>query len=1345
MAIFQPTNIIPASFTQGTVDVNDKMGISWQVNGNSAMTAFQIDFYKNDANSTYVTSTGKITKDNLPSGSSPLPFYGTDRFGNPQFFTWSPNGQTWADWSMLKPTPFSNGNNYKFKITQWYKGDNSVISCQTSVALTVGNTYYFTYNEMAVVFSLPINLLAGTNDIYYSFANGEVWVDTRSKIVVCSGSYVSQSAVPVSAKEVTGIIGETTLGELFISQNTSNVFSTKATPALTIYRSSTDKYGDKIDLLDNVSLKLNQTIAVNSTNYFSYDIRNENGDIITSFASFRVENNAIPSGTVIYYTVSSNSCYYYNGAEKVDLITTVSQTQPTTGNDLGKTQINLQTSIAYFKADYTPETGNPIRWIRWQVATATYNPETKKWIIGEILQDTGDIYTPTLNYEFNGFFNGQQYAIRAIGESESGQATRLQGADESGWIFFTINIENQGEYDGNFTAQCLNKENATLLKWEGVEVIPPMVSPQGYTPTISNGSVMLNGKNADTEYSVTWDKEIVVENNESKTIDINFSAPWTAVWKGEVKATDLGIQRFEGIQTVSNTDNGYLLEYSPDGKYLLQYCFDDKYLKIYDVATSGISLKGYIVSNGSIITTPTQFYEGFVNDFAFNLTKNYLAVGTVNRIFLYSFVDGNISLIYAQPIDISNGALSIAFSPDGNFLGAGGDSNYQATKIYSTQGNTLTYLYDLKDGSGSSVLGSAMAIDFNFDGSLVCFCTTYKAYLYSFGGESATFIQELSISDSFYNLEFSKNKNTDILIVGGDTAYYQLKVNNSGAQLVSTLSDIGNIYKGISRSIAFSPNGDYLLIGGSGYVNWYKIEDGISYQGKINTSTWGNVIAVSWNPIINQIAIHNDGADNYFNQIIKPISEITYFPQGKLFELKYGEELQKKFFNLTATNNVFTLNNGPAVLASFTYPKETLSIAIIITPTIVSAYFYNNGSLLFQSSTPTTYAQQPITSVSIYGGNSGTTVNSVSVFQGDGSNIFALYNNPYFESVWNSSQYSLYMTANFNGNLEGGTGTATGSGFRVYRQEVGKNILTPIATVPSTTTSLKDYGITSRKAYKYSLYAYDNNGAFMNALENDTVVATCFKNYSLLVCDYDETKDEYHVRKQYIFALNLSAGSVGNNNKPTLNANFTPYPTRMGDTANYASGTLQGLIGAIYTVPALIEQIGNYKWTAKPSTMDYFDNVDLEKELYDLSVEPYQLFLRDMKGHLRMIATSGSISMTPNLKQKQQSISISFPWVEIGDASDVTIIQTPDDYGWNNDNQVLDVQLDVDVETGELSATYPFPYSGTKFYLTGVNKENLTAKTPLEVTPAQFSLSEVAEEPDDGKVTATVTVNAENN
>ena len=977
MALYQPTNIIPSSYTKGTVDaVNDKMEISWQVNGNSAMTAFQIDFYLNDANSTPVTSTGRLT-DNCP-------FYGTDRFGRPEFFTWSPNANpTWNGWS----NKLTNGNEYKYKITQWYSSGSDEYILVTQESIIPDNLCYFSLvNSQGV--TIYVNFLPTTTflppgkTIKYNLTTKEGYIilDNGTKISFIGNE--SPTPVGINLGVATNVVA--------LQQNTFNVFTTRKTPSLTIYRSN-EKYSNEIDFPNNGS---------------------------------------------------------------------------------------IATSIGFFKAVYEQEQNDPIRWIRWQVATASKNNDNT-YNLGEIIADTGDIYTPTLNYEFNGFFNGQQYAIRCFGESESGQDC------DSGWVYFNIKIENQGEYLGDLTVQCLNKENATLLEWGGVEVIPPTTSPQGYKPTISNGSVTLLPKNGDTEYSVTWDS--------SGANPMNFSAPWTAVLKGRL----------------TYTANTYIAQISGE----------------------------------------------------------------------------------TETIEVVNG---------------------KQVWVYS---QTLTL--DIAIITGVRILG------------------TYKV------------------------------------------ADYSVSISRMADGMAKVTVKLYGLYAGnptVVATLAF----DY-----------------------------GNIAS----------------------------------PAGKIFSILSGNT---EMLSLSITQNQLIVTVG-GVANNISVVDWSVAFALSVSSLNISIFFYKNGGLIGKTALPITYTQQPMTSVSIYGGDSGATVDSVSVYQGDGSNILSLYENPDFEPAWNSPNYKLYMTANFNGNLEGGTGTTTGSGFRVYRQEVGKNVLTPIATVPSTTTSIKDYGIVSRKAYKYSLCAYDNNGAFMSAVENEKVIATCFKNYSLIVCDYDETNDEYHVRKQYLFALNLSTGSVGNNNSPTLNANFTRYPTRMPSTQNYASGTLQGLIGAIYTVPALIEQIGNYKWTAKPSTLDYFDSVDLEQELYDLSTAPYQLFLRDMKGRLRMIATNGAVTMTTNIKQKQQSISISFPWVEIGDASDVTIIQTPEDYGWNNDNQVLDVSLDVDVDTGELSATYPFPYNGTKFYLTGVNKETLTAKTPLGVTPAQFDLSEVAEEPNDGELTATVKLNSEDN
>ena len=547
MALYQPTNVIPSSYTKGTVDaVKDKMEISWQVNGNSAMTAFQIDFYLNDANSTPVTSTGRLT-DNCP-------FYGTDRFGRPQFFTWNAKGQTWEEWSKYQLT---NGNEYKYKITQFFKGENNVIKCQANIALSVGNTYYFKIpdSNAIVYFSVSSNLVVGTNDIYYSYTNNDIWVDNRSRIVLCSGNYVENGTIPSGAIEVRGDISATRINELFVTQTSSNVFFTRSMPTLTIYRSN-EQYSNEIDLLDNQSITTNTVLAVGSTNYFSFDSRNESGEIITSYAAFTVEDNAISNDTIIFYNVPDNKCYYYNDENKIELQVTVSQTQPTMGYDLSKAVINLKTSIGFFKAIYAQLQDDPIRWIRWQVATATYNSQTDKWILGDILQDTGDIYTPTLNFEFNGFFNGQQYAIRAIGESESGQETKLQGTDEDGWIYSTINIENRGKYDGNFNVQCLNRENATLLEWEGVEVIPPTKSPQGYEPQISNSSVTLLPKNGDTEYSVTWDNQIIYnkETKQNETIPMNFAPDWTAVWKGKVRKEEISSTEITFSGTTQRVD-----------------------------------------------------------------------------------------------------------------------------------------------------------------------------------------------------------------------------------------------------------------------------------------------------------------------------------------------------------------------------------------------------------------------------------------------------------------------------------------------------------------------------------------------------------------------------------------------------------------------------------------------------------------------------------------------------------------------------------------------------------------------------------------------------------------------
>lgn len=186
--------------------------------------------------------------------------------------------------------------------------------------------------------------------------------------------------------------------------------------------------------------------------------------------------------------------------------------------------------------------------------------------------------------------------------------------------------------------------------------------------------------------------------------------------------------------------------------------------------------------------------------------------------------------------------------------------------------------------------------------------------------------------------------------------------------------------------------------------------------------------------------------------------------------------------------------------------------------------------------------------------------------------------------------------------------------------------------------------------------------------------------------------------------------TVSNNSNKSYVQNFTPYPTVFQSTANYASGTLQALIGFV-----------------DPKVYKYWDSTQLMDELNALSTTTNTLFLKDMKGHLWMVDV-GTVQMTATQKTREMQVTISLPWTEIGDASNVSIIQTPDDEGWNSGAEVLDVRLDVDVTTGVLGVSYPFPYNGTSFYLVG--------STPVGSENVVNPLPSVASNPQDGVLTA---------
>jgi hypothetical protein len=157
MALYRPTNITPSSFSglgNGTVDATKDMEVSWQVEGASAMTAYQIVIQQNDTDSTQVYDSGKVELE--------TPFFGTTFTGNTQRFS--------ATIAVSALTGLSNGyaNGYKMLITQWWSEDDSVQQVQPS--------YFITRSEPTLMMDTiqnPLPIRVNTFSAAYSQEQGD--------------------------------------------------------------------------------------------------------------------------------------------------------------------------------------------------------------------------------------------------------------------------------------------------------------------------------------------------------------------------------------------------------------------------------------------------------------------------------------------------------------------------------------------------------------------------------------------------------------------------------------------------------------------------------------------------------------------------------------------------------------------------------------------------------------------------------------------------------------------------------------------------------------------------------------------------------------------------------------------------------------------------------------------------------------------------------------------------------------------------------------------------------------------------------------------------------------------
>lgn len=140
--LFQPTNITPdvlGGAENGTVNADDGITVSWQVNGNSPLVAYRISISENNAASTSLYSSGIQTL--------ATPIYPVNYKGEQQRCSFTIDATTLAN------AGITNGNEYKIGIRQFWDANN--LDSSHSVR-TISEPVFLTRDDAAVSITSPV-------------------------------------------------------------------------------------------------------------------------------------------------------------------------------------------------------------------------------------------------------------------------------------------------------------------------------------------------------------------------------------------------------------------------------------------------------------------------------------------------------------------------------------------------------------------------------------------------------------------------------------------------------------------------------------------------------------------------------------------------------------------------------------------------------------------------------------------------------------------------------------------------------------------------------------------------------------------------------------------------------------------------------------------------------------------------------------------------------------------------------------------------------------------------------------------------------------------------------------
>lgn len=219
---------------------------------------------------------------------------------------------------------------------------------------------------------------------------------------------------------------------------------------------------------------------------------------------------------------------------------------------------------------------------------------------------------------------------------------------------------------------------------------------------------------------------------------------------------------------------------------------------------------------------------------------------------------------------------------------------------------------------------------------------------------------------------------------------------------------------------------------------------------------------------------------------------------------------------------------------------------------------------------------------------------------------------------------------------------ALGYNFSVYREIKDTNELVYVANIANGGLSVTDYNVVNETTYRYYIFKEDDSSISAAVISNN--VSTCWWDWSLVDLTPSTTEDNvYYANADGVwkFNLNLSTSERNQNLSNTTYNNLTRFPKVSLGRSNYASSSITCLLGNV-------QKVSN-------NSLSYIEPASMLDDWNEFCSNGNLKLLRDRKGNSMLVTITSNSSNVDDITREQVN-TITFSWVQVEDASNITVV-----------------------------------------------------------------------------------------